>query len=83
MRQQGAILMIFSMQFREILPGKEEICKNTVCSYAQKEQGNHESGGKHAASTKTWRVVVLLVGDIKPVIQIVEETIAVFLRTAL
>jgi len=71
------------LQFREILPGKEEIRKNTVCSYAQKEQGNHESGGKHAASTKTWRVVVLLVGDIKPVIQIVEETIAVFLAVTI
>ena len=67
------------MQFREILPGKEEFRKNAICSYTQKEQGDHECGCKHAASTETWRVIMLLVGNIQPVIQIIEETISVFL----
>jgi hypothetical protein len=71
------------LQFREILPGKEELRKNAICSYTQKEQGNHECGGKHAASTETWRVIMLLIGDIQPVIQIIEEAISVFLAVIL
>lgn len=66
------------MQFREVLSGEEVLRKNATSGYVQKELGNHKCGGKHAASTETWRVVVLLIGDIEPVIQIVQETIAVF-----